>query len=290
MHVDERRRTPVALFLVLLVLSSAVFWWLSWRAASGAWPLQGPKVREWLVTGLMWCPGLSALVACAIARTGWNDLGMALPRARWLGFAFAYPLAYLVAAYLIVWLGGFGTHDPAMVEEDWTKRYALSGKVSPMLVAFLVTATIGVLVETGRSFGEELGWRGFLSPALSARFGLERGGPASGAIWGLWHFPLFLALGFGTLSAPYALTCFLVSTTSLGYVMAWMRERSGSVWPAVLVHCVHNAMLYPIFDMATVPVGERTAYVTGETGFALALVNVVGALLVWRVRRRALSR
>ena len=179
MQVDSApsdvRRSPVALFLVLLVVSSAVFWWLSWRATSGAWPLQGPKVREWLVTGLMWCPGLSALVACAMTRTGWTRLGMELPRARWLGFAFAYPLAYLVAAYLIVWLSGFGTHDPAMVAEDATRRYALSGSLSPVLVAFVVTATIGVLVEIGRSFGEELGWRGFLSPVLSARFGLEAG-------------------------------------------------------------------------------------------------------------------
>lgn len=293
MHVSVSsvaRRAPVGLFLVLLVVSSALFWWLSWRAASGAWPLQGPKVREWLVTGLMWCPGISALVACAITRSGWANLGMELPRARWLAFAFAYPLAYLVAAYLIVWLSGFGTHDPAMVAEEATKRYALPGHVSPMLVAFLVTATIGVLVEVGRSFGEELGWRGFLSPALSGRFGLEAGGLASGAIWGLWHFPLLIALGFGPLPAPYALTCFLLSTTSLGYVMAWTRAQSGSVWPAVIVHSVHNALLYPIFDMSTMPVGDRTAYATGETGFAIALVNIAGALVVWRSRRRAVNR
>lgn len=290
MQVEGRRRSPVVLFLVLLVVSSALFWWLSARASSGAWPLHGPKVREWLVTGLMWCPGLSALVACTLTRTGWSNFGMALPRARWLGFAFAYPLAYLVAAYLIIWGGGFGTHDPAMVADDATKRYALAGNVPPMLVAFLVTATIGVLVEMGRSFGEELGWRGFLSPALSDRFGLEVGGLASGAIWGLWHVPLFLAIGFGTLPAPYALACFLVSTTSLGYVLAWTRAQSGSVWPAVVVHSVHNALLYPIFDLSTVPVGDRTQYAVGETGFALALVNVVGALVVWSIRRRALRR
>ena len=62
------------------------------------------------------------------------------------------------------------------------------------------------------------------------------------------------------------------------------------MWPAVVVHSVHNALLYPIFDMSTTPIGDRTQYAIGETGFALALVNVVGALLVWGVRRRALRR
>jgi uncharacterized protein len=99
--------------------------------------------------------------------------------------------------------------------------------------------------------------------------------------------PLFVPIGFGALPAGYAIACFLVSTTSLGYVCAWLRWRSNSVWPAVVLHSVHNALLYPLFEMATAPDGDRTAYATGETGFAIALVNVVGALLVWRSRRVA---
>jgi membrane protease YdiL (CAAX protease family) len=208
-----------------------------------------------------------------------------LPRGRWLAFAYLYPATYLLAAYAIVWASGFGAFDTTMLAEDAGKRYALPAGLSPVLVATVATATVGVLVEIGRSLGEELGWRGFLSPALSAKRGLEFGGLASGAIWGLWHFPLLIAIGFGTLPAGYALACFLVSTTSLGYVCAWLRWRSRSVWPAVVVHSVHNALLYPVLEMATAPDGDRTQFATGETGFALALVNVVGALAVWRSRR-----
>ena len=39
-------------------------------------------------------------------------------------------------------------------------------------------------------FGEEYGWRYYLTPALQGRFGARRGALAVGVLWGLWHLPL----------------------------------------------------------------------------------------------------
>ena len=277
-------RWPVGTFLVVLVATSSLFWAFAWMVASGAWPFGPPKAREWFVTGLMWCPALAALIACTIARTPYARLGTRLPRGRWLGIAYLYPVAYLLVAYAIVWMSGFGSFDPAVFAEDAAKRFPFAG-ASSTWVAVLATLSIGVLVEMGRSLGEELGWRGLLAPAWTERWGLAVGGLASGLVWGLWHLPLLTAFGFGELPVAYAIGCFLVSIVSLGYVCAWLRQRSRSVWPAVVVHAVHNALMYPLFEMMT-GAGERTAYASGETGFALALANVGGALLVWRSTRR----
>ena len=41
-------------------------------------------------------------------------------------------------------------------------------------------------------FGEEYGWRCYLTPALQNRFGARRGALAVGVLWGLWHLPLNL--------------------------------------------------------------------------------------------------
>ncbi len=41
-------------------------------------------------------------------------------------------------------------------------------------------------------FGEEYGWRYYLTPALQSRFGARRGALAVGVLWGLWHLPLNL--------------------------------------------------------------------------------------------------
>ena len=277
----------VFLFLGLLVLLTSGFWALSWLAALGNWSFGGPKTRELFVTGLMWCPGIAALLACALLRKPLSSLGMRLPRMRYLGLGYAYPVLYLAAAYALIWCLGFGTPDIAPMASDAGKRFTLQGSPALLVVVSIaVTASIGVLVEIGRSLGEELGWRGFLVPELAGRYRLGLAGVLSGLIWGLWHFPLFLASGFGGIPAWYALACFILAIVPLGYVCAWLRWRSGSVWPAVVLHAAHNALLYPVFDAMTMPHGELAGYFIGETGAALAGVNMVGALLLWRATRR----
>jgi uncharacterized protein len=274
-------------FMLILVGLSTAFWVLAWLSVSGAWTFGAPKAREWFVTGLMWCPGVAALLACTLDRVPFARLGLRLPRAGWLGMGYLIPLAYLTLAYGIVWVGGFGRFDPSTLAADTSKRYSLD--VSPAglaFVGFAVTASVGVLGEIGRSLGEELGWRGLLSPALVERYGLEVGGLASGAIWALWHMPLLCAYGFGPLPTWYALGCFMVAVISVGYVCAWLRLRSRSVWPAVLLHSTHNALLYAVFDGMTAPIGHVTARATGETGFALAIASASMAVLVWRMHAR----
>ena len=49
--------------------------------------------------------------------------------------------------------------------------------------------TFGVLGNLGLTLGEELGWRGFLLPALEP-LGRWRPVLVSNVIWGLWHAPM----------------------------------------------------------------------------------------------------
>jgi hypothetical protein len=62
---------------------------------------------------------------------------------------------------------------------------------------------------------------------------------------------------------------------------AWPRLRSGSQWPAVLLHASHNAFIQNFFDPLTASTGP-TPYVTTEFGVGLALAWVVVAVWMWR--------
>jgi len=42
--------------------------------------------------------------------------------------------------------------------------------------------------------GEELGWRGWLLPSLTARYGLSGATLFTGIIWYIWHFPILLGV------------------------------------------------------------------------------------------------
>ncbi|OAI43149.1 hypothetical protein AYO41_02835 [Verrucomicrobia bacterium SCGC AG-212-E04] len=67
------------------------------------------------------------------------------------------------------------------------------------------------------------------------------------------------------------------------FIAAWFRLRSGSVWPAVILHGSHNMFIQLILTPLTTDTG-RTAYLIDEFGAGLAITNVIGAILVWRRR------
>ena len=140
--------------------------------------------------------------------------------------------------------------------------------------------TITVIGETVWGLGEELGWRGFLFPRLQQRFGFHGACLISGSIWAVWHYPEILWTDFnaGT-NAVFALACFTVMVVALAYIMGYLRVRSGSIWPCVLLHATHNTFVQGIFDPLTAPVGWAK-YITTEFGAGLAVAIVVAGTVI----------
>ena len=58
--------------------------------------------------------------------------------------------------------------------------------------ALLYAPFINMLVAVG----EEVGWRGYLTPALTERFGKRKALLLSGVIWGVFHWPIILLSGY----------------------------------------------------------------------------------------------
>lgn len=110
-----------------------------------------------------------------------------------------------------------------------------------VLVALQVASIpLGALVNGLFTIGEELGWRGWLLPALRP-LGTWPALLITGAVWGLWHSPVIL-LGYN-FNEPNALGVVLmvVGTTLYGVFIGWLRLRSDSLWPSVFAHGAFNA-------------------------------------------------
>jgi membrane protease YdiL (CAAX protease family) len=254
-------RAELTTFLVLTFALSAIFWWLIIDAGSlGA---HGGLY----VLALMWCPGVGALITRLIFQHDIRGEGWRPGAPRWLALAYLLPVAYATVAYGAVWMLGLGGVD--------LSRFTTG------TVTFLVLGTIQSLIS---ATGEELGWRGFLVPKLAKTMSFGRLAVLSGAIWAVWHFPLIIFADYNSGTATwYSLLCFAVMVVALAVILAWLRLRSGSVWPAAILHASHNLFVQGFFDRVTVDTGP-TPWLTSEFGAGLAITIGLTAWLFWRSR------
>lgn len=74
-------------------------------------------------------------------------------------------------------------------------------------------------------FAEELFFRGVFYRWLRDR-------------WGVWPGILISGLVFGALHGEISIAG---AAAVLGFLLAWVYERSGSLWPAVLIHVINNS-------------------------------------------------
>ncbi|HMA52340.1 MAG TPA: type II CAAX endopeptidase family protein [Magnetospirillaceae bacterium] len=236
------------------------------------------------VTGAMWSPAIAALLTQRLFGDPISALGWGWAKGGWQRLAYLLPLAYAVPVYAVTWATGLGgVYDHAFVEK-MSVEYGLTGLAPAAAIALYValTASVGLVPKTARALGEEIGWRGFLVPELAKVVSFPLVGLISGLLWALWHFPAIL---FGTYNAgtpPWvSLSCFTVMVVADGFIAAWIRLRSGSVWPAAILHGSHNMFIQLIFTPLTADTGP-TPYVIDEFGVGLALSSVVVAAILCR--------
>jgi membrane protease YdiL (CAAX protease family) len=142
----------------------------------------------------------------------WRALGFRAFRARWLWLAFGVVvLSLIVGRILEPFL--HGGEQQGFAPDRWEPEHA---------AAFVANS---VVVVTVGPFAEELFFRGLGVRALGL-FGVAAAVIATGVIFGLAH---------GILGALPPLALF-------GIGLAWVRARSGSLWPGVIAHVTYNGL------------------------------------------------
>jgi membrane protease YdiL (CAAX protease family) len=234
---------------------------------------------------LMWGgPALSALIVRLVSERSIAGIGWGLNSPKWLWIALALPIGYALPPYLVVWFTGMASFVPS----QWSTVLPYGLHVAGALPALVAILTIGLFDKFSRALGEEIGWRGLLVPELLKVVSFRNAALISGVIWSLWHFPLIIFADYKAAGTPvvFQLACFALMVTSSSFLYAWLRMRSGSVWPAALLHAAHNLLVQSILDQATM---NKTGafWLTTEFGAGIALCTIV---LAWLILRRASAR
>jgi hypothetical protein len=102
-----------------------------------------------------------------------------------------------------------------------------------MFLAFFIAA-----------LGEELGWSGYITDPLQARWNALEAGILLGLVWAAWHvIPLLQAN-----RAPIWIAWWCLDTVALRVLMVWIYNNTGkSVFAAALFHAVGNLSVVPFF-------------------------------------------
>lgn len=250
--------------LVFLMLAFAISWGIDALIISGKF---SPGA---LMLPMMWGPGLAAIITSLIFNQSVKPPGLTIKNRQYLLPAYLLPLVYAVPVYAAIWLFGFA---------PFNKGFTCS---------YVTLFTLGQIQTIVAATGQEIGWRGFLYPQLSKEKNGFHAALITGIIWAAWYSPLVIYSYSPGPPLWFVLACFSLMIVSLGFITAWLRDKSQSIWPAVLLHASHNFYIREFLNHLTSPSGYRE-YVYGEFGIGLALATFIIATLLWLKHEKSLS-
>lgn len=126
---------------------------------------------------------------------------------------------------------------------------------------------------------EEIGWRGYLVPKLSS-LGINSFASYAmiAVIWATWHLPYFRELSwvYSSEELIFFLPRFYLAMFAFAILYGEICLVSGSVWPAVLMHCVMNAFGHPLSaDYIRISPGKD--FLVSSTGlFIIIFAGLIG--------------
>lgn len=271
---QSSKRNTYAFLILVFVLTLAVHFLL---------PTEGGNLASFLI---MWTPGLAAIFINLISKKTLKGLGWKFSL-KWMAIGWLLPIVYGAVAYGTIWLAGLGdVPNPTFLERArLTMGMTSESDLLIITSAFFYITILSLIPNMVMALGEELGWRGFLVPEMNEWLGFKKTALFSGFIWAAWHLPGILSGSYGAAGTPlwYQLTCFSIMVISGAVILAWIRLKSGSVWPAVIFHATHNGVIQMFFERITLDTGP-TRWFAGEFGIMLALIS---GIIAWYFFKRS---
>jgi membrane protease YdiL (CAAX protease family) len=225
-------RHPLAAYL-LLAFAIAWFFWVPlailYDGGSDLESVQSSRLLIVLQTLGVTGPLISAIVVTGLTRGKRGVRGLLGGLKRWRVGLLWYAAACLLIPFLTVI--GIGVRGALGVDPAVPDGSGLAAMLADIgWIGLVLTFPLLLLVQCfGSPLLEEPGWRGFALPRVRKRMPAAWAALVVGAIWGLWHVPLFLAFDEN-------LPVSLALITMHGFFLGWLYLNTSSLLIAVLGH------------------------------------------------------
>lgn len=241
------QKMEIKRLLIYLALSFALAWavFFAFILTGHQWDGSNPNLESFAGLGML-APFMAHVLTRLITKEGFamtgKDsmmLGISFKNKKWFYFLFAMivPWIYFEIGHALNFL-----IYPEIFDPEGYRQYEISKN---MLILVPITSILQGTIVSFAAFGEEGGWRGYMMPKLMNLMGTKKAVLIGGIIWGLWHAPLTcVGHNYGTdyPGFPYVgILLMCIFCTSLGIALTYVTVKSGSVWPAAIMHTVNNA-------------------------------------------------
>lgn len=253
----QRHRRALILFFVLAFLLPWLIWGTSIAESRGLLSFHIPQSLAF------WIGLTLATYGTAVITGGWPAVKDLLVRLiRWRVQPVWYVVALGVTGVLsLLAMGGYllmgGANQVGVL---------LSGQD---LLPSLLFQTFFFLIT------EETAWRGFALPRLQASYSALNASLLLGALWGVWHLPLFLIPD--SFQATLPLAGFLLATLAMSIITTWVFNHThGSVLLVAILHAATDVTIAFTNVMSSAPT-LFWIFVGVQCAFAALLVITQGS-------------
>lgn len=231
---------------------------------------------------ICFAPMLANLLTRLITREGTKDLYLMPGKGHGHRTLLFYALALLpvIACTVGVIVSLYAAAEQKAVTE--ALRYMWE-KDRTMTVTSFIQAVTFCLPLSFLYFGEEFGWRGYLTPKLEQLMPRPAAIVVSGIIWGLWHAPMtWNGHNFGKDYDffPWAgILVMCVFCILVGGYFSYLQEKTNSVYPASIAHALNNNITGTVLGLIlTANPMAAPENMFGFTVAAMAPMALIGAV------------
>ena len=245
------RKSETKRLILYLAFAFGITWviFFAYILSGNIWAADGEiSAMDQFVSLGMLCPALAMLLTRYVtgegfAVTGKDSmlLGISFKDKKWLCFVFAMFLPWLYIELgnvltLIITPNAFDINKPELLE--------LADNEKPIIFIQPIAAIVSGVIASFAALGEEAGWRGYMMPKMVKLWGVRKAVIIGGILWGIWHWPLtYVGHNFGTDYFGYPFMGFVsmcVMCVFMGIILTFVTYKSGSIWPATILHAVNN--------------------------------------------------
>ncbi len=245
------RKSETKRLMLYLAFAFGFTWviFFSYILSGNIWAADGEiSAMDQFVSLGMLCPALAMLLTRYVTKEGFavtgKDsmlLGICFKDRKWLYFVLAMFLPWLYIELgnvltLIISPNAFDINKPELLE--------LADNEKPIIFIQPIAAIVSGVIASFAALGEEAGWRGYMMPKMIKLWGVRKAVIIGGILWGVWHWPLtYVGHNFGIGYFGYPFTGFVsmcVMCVFMGIILTFVTYKSGSIWPATILHAVNN--------------------------------------------------